>query len=257
MLDTFRAELLKLRVRRAVHLMLIALAAISAAVPVLQSLFGGGEGFRVPPDLLGAWEMQNFGAFLFAGLGAVLVGGEFRSRVMTTELVRGQTRLQLIGAKLVAFCVLGAAGAIVIGLSIIVGALIATLVGDVTYAEPWFSQASGDWALGLVRAALALAAGAIFGGACGMIARSTGAAVGIAFAYFAFIEPAGVALIDLVWHVQDPPSLFFSIDALRGEAWGPDGELSLTADGAAFSLAAWCAVLSALQAGLFVRRDIT
>lgn len=257
MLDAFKAELLKLRVRRAVHLMLIALAAISAAVPVLQSLFGGGEGFRVPPDLLGAWEMQNFGAFLFAGLGAVLVGGEFGSRVMTTELVRGQTRLQLIGAKLVAFCVLGAAGAIVIGLSIIVGALIATLVGDVTYAEPWFSQASGDWALGLVRAALALAAGAIFGGACGMIARSTGAAVGIAFAFFVFIEPAAIALIDLVWHVQEQPGLFVAIDALRGEAHQPNGEMAMSAPEAGLALAVWLAALSALQAGLFVRRDIT
>lgn len=256
MLDAFKAELFKLRVRRAVIAMLVGLAAISALIPVVQVLVSDPLAMQLPGDIDAMWEIQNFGSFLFAGLGAVLVGGEFRSRVLTTELVRGQTRFELIGAKLLAFLVLGISGAIAIGLSMIVGVLIATLIGEVDIADGWLSEVTGDWLTGIARASLALAAGAIFGGACGMVARSTGAAVGIALAYLAFIEPAATAVIDLVWHVQNPPVLFFLIDALRGDAFGPGGRQLLSAGEAGLALAGWLGALSLLQIVLFVKRDV-
>jgi ABC-2 type transport system permease protein len=131
-------------------------------------------------------------AILAFVLGASSGGAEWSSRSMTLQLLWEPRRFRLLSIKWLALVLVSLATAMVtLALALALALLTVALHGiadkvDGRYDPGFWGDLAGIAGRGLVMVALA----ATFGYALSMLVRNTGAALGVAFVYFAIVENA-------------------------------------------------------------------
>jgi ABC-type transport system involved in multi-copper enzyme maturation permease subunit len=205
--------------------------------------------YQTLPDILAG--MGWFAILLGWLLGASLVGAEWHAGTMATLLTWQPRRLRVLLAKLVA------AGALtfmlVVGAQVLLGVALfpAGLLRGTTDGldADWLRSLSG---VGVRVAAVSLV-GTLLGGSIAAIGRSTAAALGIAFGYFAIVENAirGLRPRWAPWLLGDN---FAVVISSQPQASPLAGRSTL---GAATLVACYALALVAVALVAFRRRDLT
>lgn len=281
MLDTVRAELLKLRKRPAVWVLLAAAAVLSLVfgylVPYLSYKTGDTqtEEGTVPLEQLLASTLPDqvvintIGGFpIFAGalalvLGALMFGGEYGWGTVKTLFTQRPGRLSVLGGQLVALAV-----ALIVGVAVLFALSAATSLG-ITLAENQPSQWPGllDLAEGFGVGWLVLMMWASLGAVLGLTLRNVALPIGLGVVWVLGIENLISAMAGSVLTALQPLR-----DVLPGVNAGslaaavlpervidpPPGVIaSVTGSRALVTLMCYCLVCAAVAAWTVRRRDVT
>jgi ABC-2 type transport system permease protein len=189
---------------------------------------------------------------MFLLLGASFVGAEWHSGTMTTLLTWEPRRLRVLAAKIGVAAVLAFLGYVIIQ-AILGAALTPTAVfkGTTQGADgAWFLHVTGFVLRGAATAAIA----ATFGASLAAIGRNTAAALGVAFGYFAILEPLVRSLRPKwqPWLVVDNVATF-----VLGHGGGNAEFSSRSPLGAGILIGIYAVGLAAAAVALFRARDVT
>lgn len=199
-----------------------------------------------------------------AALGATLIGADWRSGVIESQLVRQPRRTRLFTAKFAAIAAAtGLFSASVAGLMTLATVPAAVWRGSTanTGAEFWFEVAAMTGRIGLAAAVLA-----VMGAAAAMTARNTAAGVGIGL--FAFIVGGILGAMEGGWtpFLAFPQNLGAWIamgdvsQVLVHESKGQSNWYQIMGYGwlgAGLLLATVMAAMTAIGGGTFLRRDVS
>ncbi|MGH2635939.1 MAG: ABC transporter permease [Actinomycetota bacterium] len=180
-------ELRRFFARRLVKALAVVAIAAMAVTGILVAVNSRpGNEFHLP-DLAPILEGTSF-LFVIGGwlIGSSFVGAEWQAGTMTTLLTWEPRRLRVLVAKALA-CAVGVAVVVVV-LQAVFGsilALVASTRGSTAGVDDEFLRSVVWLAL---RISAVSAIGALLGLAIAMVARNTGASIGIGFAYLAVVE---------------------------------------------------------------------
>jgi hypothetical protein len=189
---------------------------------------------------------------LFLLLGASFVGAEWHSGTVTTLLTWEPRRLRVIVAKVAVAAAMAFVG--YLALQALIGlALLPTAVfrGSTEGADgAWFREIIGFLLRGGVLAAIA----ATFGASLAFIGRNTAAALGVAFGYFAILEPLLRVLRPKwqPWLVMDNVATF-----VLGNSGGNAEFSSRSVVEAGVLIGIYALGLASVAAAVFRTRDVT
>jgi hypothetical protein len=189
MLDTFRAEMVKLAKRPAIWILaavfLVLAQVFGYLFPYIAYRAGGGSGFgagqtaaQLLADILPARLVPNTlsGFPMFAGAIALVIGGlvagsEYGWGTLKTILTQRSGRLAVIGGKLLAIVVTTAALVVIV---FALNAMWSWVIASVE-SRPADWPAIGDLARGVGAGCLIIGTWGLFGAALGILFRSTSA----------------------------------------------------------------------------------
>lgn len=245
-----RSELRRLRSRRMLKaLVLLGLVAI-ALTDVIVAVNSGSHPFPsrdVPRILEGTSFLLVIGGWV---VGASYVGADWQAGTVTTLLTWEPRRARVLVAKTLACA---------IGVFVVAAAIEAILATTLTFVAAARGTTAGTDA-GFVRSVVALglrvsavsAFGGVLGLALAMIARNTGAAIGIGFAYLAVVESLVRALRPgwQPWLIGDNANVLV---LGRDDGFPPIGR---SVWGAAFVLGGYAAAFLISAGATFRARDV-
>lgn len=280
MLDTVRAELLKLRKRSAVWVLLAAAAVLSLTfgylIPYLSYVTGDASSVagNVPRDQVLASTLPDqlvintVGGFpIFAGalalvLGALVFGGEYGWGTVKTLLTQRPGRLSVLSGQLVALGV-----ALLVGVAVLFALSAATTLGiALVEGQPARWPGAADLAEGFGIGWLVLFMWASLGAVLGVTLRSVALPIGLGVVWVLGIENLISAMAGSVLTALQPLR-----DVLPGVNSGslvsavlpdrvidpPPGVVSTVAESRALvTLLCYCLVCAALAAWAARRRDV-
>ena len=243
-----RAELLRARSRRvswAVPLALLGLVAFIVIVSVLQD-----QSWDVPENLPAAvGDVAAYVAWLFAAIGASLLGAESSNGGMTRVLAVEPRRVRVVLAKLSVAGVVCAAGALVLAVGTVGLMVLAAAAGpfDGNAEEILTSDLASSCASVVLGATLA----GMLGGVAGLLGRSTTVGVVALTIVLIVIEPL---LGGLVSELEGRGPGFTMI----GVMGGPNGVAASVVgeDASWLPPLLWTAGLALLGAFVMRRRDV-
>lgn len=183
-MNVFFAELERLRSRRLLKVLLL-LVSLGFLIAGMFRL-AGISSVHLENEIATAEEVSGLLVLVFVIVGATAIGAEWPNRSITGSLTYEPRRGRLLAAKLAAAILIAFVGAIFLELVLLLFTLPAVFVDGSTQgvdASWWL-----DYAGALARAGFVCAFGATFGLAIGTIGRNSGAALGVAFLYFAVLE---------------------------------------------------------------------
>jgi ABC-type transport system involved in multi-copper enzyme maturation permease subunit len=199
-MNVFRAELARLVSRRLLKVLfgLVVLGFLIAGIVVFfnsglggQVLAPNGElvedpGFELESMLQTAEEISGFLILLFVLIGAMAMGAEWPNRSITMSLTFEPRRTLLLASKLAAVIVVAFVATILLELILLLFMLPAAAFRGTTEGidAAWWA----DYLGAVSRAGFVSVFGATLGLSIATIGRNTGAALGVAFLYFAILE---------------------------------------------------------------------
>jgi ABC-2 type transport system permease protein len=218
----------------------------------------------MPDLLLGSSYLLAFAAFV---IGASFVGAEFSSGSISNWLTFEPRRLRVYGSKLIA----AATGMLPVALVALAVLLAGTylIVGQLGTTAGTTGKVWGDLTATAGRAVLMAAAAGALGGIFALLLRHTAAAVGVAMGYLVLVEgvfggfltKAQPWLVKLNFDAWIKHDTTYYVDNCKSS---PDGGYScesilktLSFEHGVWYLGIGVAVLIALGAGVFNRRDIS
>jgi ABC-2 type transport system permease protein len=187
MLAQIRSELLKLATVRTSLLFVLATAALTALVVVMQAVSAGGEFMGPLADaatqeaLLGSGEPVTLIAIVF---GCLALTTEFRHHTIVTTLLADPLRSHVVAAK--------AVGAIAAGAVLALAAVLVALLGTWTVLQvtgTTFVADAGLLGRGVAGTVAAAALGSLLGMGIGGIVRNQALAVGATLLLLLAVEP--------------------------------------------------------------------
>ena len=202
MLDTFRAEMVKLAKRPAIWILaavfLVLAQVFGYLFPYIAYRAGGGSGFgagqtaaQLLADILPARLVPNTlsGFPMFAGAIALVIGGlvagsEYGWGTLKTILTQRSGRLAVIDGKLLAIVVTTAALVVIV---FALNAMWSWVIASVE-SRPADWPAIGDLARGVGAGCLIIGTWGLFGAALGILFRSTSLAIGLGLVWALVIE---------------------------------------------------------------------
>lgn len=219
MISLWRAELLRFfsrRLLRWLSLLAVAAGALGGLISFLNTEADAGAfgGSANRADLtfvvIGASMWLIFGAWV---IGASFVGAEWQKGTMTTTLTWEARRGRVMAAKFLA----AATGTILWHVGLV--AVLLVLLAPTYWLHGAGSVEVGSMAFALARGAGLAAFAAAAAGGVAMIGRTTAAAVGAGFAWFAVVEGFGRALRPnwAPWYLGDNAGGFLVWETLP---WG-------------------------------------
>jgi ABC-2 type transport system permease protein len=244
MRDLIHAELLKLRTTR-MFWGNVAAALIFVPVGVALAVTGGTDPLDSAAGVRHVMAAASSGAVLLLVIGILMTAGEFRHGTATSTFLISPDRRRVIGAKLAAAAVVGAAIAVA-------AALLTLAIG-----LPWLSAKgvsasaySSDLALALLGSFGATVLGAVVGVGFGALVRNQTAAITIALVWTQVVEAVLVGFLPEVgkWFPGG------AANALAGVSTPNGGLLPMGA--AAVLLAVYGVAFAAAGASTLARRDI-
>jgi ABC-type transport system involved in multi-copper enzyme maturation permease subunit len=234
-----RAEALKAARSRSLVLLAWFSLVLCALTAFGYAQLGADDAARTTDDVIRAWMMTTLFAALF---GAILVGREFDSRVISRAVLLSGTRERLLTAKILV--VVGSG--IAFGLLAVVGAVVsAVLMPSWTGGETlWTAEATATTVGVFVSTVLAAA----WGGAIALVVRHQLGAALIVVGFTLLIDP----VVQRIWPEGANALFTISLSSLYRD---PKPEL-LAAPWAALVAFAWIAVLFVAGRALYQRRDL-
>jgi ABC-2 type transport system permease protein len=242
-----------------IHLELYKLRTVRAPLVLLGLsqllIVGGVTGLVVSSDSLrtddaapGALAHAGLASLFTLVLGIMAVAGEYRNQTVTDTFLSTPRRARVIGAKLVAYAVAGAAFAVVNAVTAVVATRVWWAVKglplDLGEAELWRTIAGcAAWNVAF----------AVAGVGVGALLRNLTAAIAAALAWVALVEGiVGQLVGDLArW-------LPFATGSALGDLPGPISGLEPVSQlAAAAALAGYAAVFALVAITTTVRRDVT
>jgi ABC-2 type transport system permease protein len=187
MLAQIRSELLKLATVRTSLLFVLATAALTALVVVMQAVSAGGEFMGPLSDaatqeaLLGSGEPVTLIAIVF---GCLALTTEFRHHTIVTTLLSDPQRSRVVAAK--------AVGAIAAGTVLALAAVLVALLGTwmvLQVTGTTFVADAGLLGRGVAGTVAAAALGSLLGMGIGGIVRNQALAVGATLLLLLAVEP--------------------------------------------------------------------
>lgn len=244
MRDLVRAELLKLRTTRMFWGNVVAVLTL---VPfgVALAITGGSAPLDSADGVRHVMSAASSGALLLLVIGILMTAGEFRHGTATATFLISPDRRRVIGAKLAAAALVGAAVAVT------------SVLLTLAVALPWLSAEAIDISAytseaiaALLGSAGATVLGAVVGVGLGSLVRNQTAAITIALVWTQVVEAVLVGFVPEVgkWFPSG------AANALAGVAT-PNGGL-LPMGTAAVLLTAYGLAFAAAGAATLVRRDI-
>jgi ABC-type transport system involved in multi-copper enzyme maturation permease subunit len=144
------------------------------------------QGFELVSVLETAEDISGFLILLFVLIGAMAIGAEWPNRSITMSLTFEPRRNLLLGSKLASVAVVAFGATLLLELILLLFLLPAAFIRGTTEGvdAAWWVDYFGA----LARAGFVAAFGATLGLSIATIGRNTGAALGVAFLYFAILE---------------------------------------------------------------------
>lgn len=265
---SFAVEVEKLRRRPAGWVLagilaaFIALVGYAANYAVLAATGGGAQSpfaqmvlpAGMPSNVLNA--LPSVGAALAVILGAMFMGSEYRWDTVKATVVRRPGRIGLLGGKLLALLAAAAVLALVALLTGLLASLAVALLQGAGLSSPPLAETAAALGAGW----LVLSTYAVLGLFLAVLVRGSGAAVALGLVYVLILESVVSSIAGQIPGGQAVGSalpggaaqaLAGAIGEQGGAASGPlSGPVAATA-----LLAGWLALLGALSALLFTRRD--
>ena len=250
-----RAEFRKLRSTQLWFWMLVAVVALTALLVVAQIIGYSHDNNFTDRNVRGIFTSAQTASIAALVLGVLAVTTEFRYQTITPTLLTTPSRLKVVGAKMIAYTIVGAAYAAV------------TILVSVLIAYPWltgkhigFSFADAHAGSALIGVFFAVTLWSLVGLGFGALVRNQVVAVVVAIVYSIVIEPILSAIPGVrVVYPYLPGGATAAILDTSSRANPPDGQhyTLLSPALGCLILVLWAAGFAVLGATLSLNRDIT
>jgi ABC-2 type transport system permease protein len=246
-----RAELLKLRTTQVWFWLLLAVVAISALLVVAQ--IAPSDGVRNARDVPDLFTSSANGYLVVFVLGVLGITTEFRYQTITPTVLQTPSRWTVVGAKMIAYALLGAAYALV------------GVVVELAVALPWLSSKNVDVDLGdgavlhaIIGVFGVLAIFGIIGLGVGALVRNQVVAVVVGIIFLLVLQPILIA-VPGVREVfpYTPGGAVIAVLRTSGSRDITDDVQMLTTAGGVIVLLLWAFVPAIVGASYSMNRDIT